>query len=99
MFTLKLYRGHTVRILEVESVSLFAAGPVAKLADEVKDRTNDVREIACVLPNNPNGCVFYVTKDFKKVGAERWRFDNAQFYNYAYLENSSGATTEKIYPF
>lgn len=104
MFTLKLYRGHTVRILEVESVQIFAAGPAAKMADEVEKRTNDVREIACVAPGAPNGYAFYVTKDPKKLGtrfmsAERWKLESANFYDYAYLENSSGATTARIYAY
>ena len=94
MFTIKLYRGHTMRLLQAESVQIFAAGPATKMADEVKDRTNDVREIA--LSGSQDGSqVFYVSK------AKCWaNQDNpTDVYNYAYIENALGATTEKVYPY
>ena len=94
MFTLKLYRGHTIRILEVESIQVFAAGPAAVLPDDPKNRTNDVREIACVVPSKHTGEVFYITQDIRKM-----RQTGCEVYNYAYLENANGSTTERIYPY
>lgn len=94
MFTLKLYRGHTVNVLEVESIQVYPAGPPDKMPDDPKDRTNDVREIVCVVPGKHTGEVFYITGDIHKM-----RACDFAVYNYAYLENANGKTTEKIYPY
>ena len=96
MFTIKLYRGHTMRLLQAESVEIFSAGPLEKTAPNPKDRTNDVREIS--LCGGPNGCeVFYLAKE----GVKCWvsELQSQSLYNYAYVENDRGATTEKVYPY
>lgn len=92
MFTIKLYRGHTIKIVQADSIEVFAAGPAAKMADDPKQRTNDVRELSAVNEGKGNQ-VFYICK--QKCYADV----HSSVYAYAYIENAAGATTEKIYPY
>lgn len=94
MFTVKLYRGHTSRYVQAESVEVFPAGPLDGIADDPKYRTNDVREISVVNGNTNE--VFYV------ASSQCWAHTlkgSPGVYNFAYIENEKGSTTEKIYPY
>lgn len=94
MFTVKLYRGHTSRYVQADSVEVFAAGPAAGIAEEPKDRTNDVREISIVVEGSNNNRVFYVAK------GPCWVHEASavDVYDVAYIENECGATTERVAP-
>lgn len=94
MFTLKLYRGHTSKFIEAESLEVFSAGPASGIDEDPTKRTNDVREISCVIPGKPAGAVFYIST--QKCWASELSKD---VFHYAYIENANGRTTERIYPY
>lgn len=97
MFTVKLVRGHVMKILEAEQVNIYPAGPAAKgCAPDPEDRTTDVLEVAI---RKADGC----TEAFYVVGAGKPRpqgwADGVDFFDIAYVENERGATTEVVRPY
>ena len=96
MFTIKLYREHTTRIVQADSVEVFPAGPAEKMADDPAQRTNDVREIALVGTAD-NSTVFYVAK--VPCWAHEPPYNRRDVYDAVYIENERGATTEVVRPY
>lgn len=92
MFTVKLYKDHTIRLVQANQVDVYAAGPVSGIAADPKDRTNDVRELSCV--NGETNQVFLITQS--KEPKEGWAFPT---FDMAYIENENGATTQVIKPY
>ncbi len=95
MFTIKLYRGHSSRYVQADSVQVFPAGPAKKMADDPAKRTNDVREIA--LSGTSGSSVYYVSKTF--CWAHEAPNNGFDVYDRAYIENDRGATTEIVSPY
>lgn len=97
MLTVKLYRGHTTRIVEATSVEIFACGKAKGSDDNPKLRTNKVREIS-VLTHSGNHEVFFIADDDKQL-ANSHAGAQSHFWMGAYIENAHGATTETVRPY
>lgn len=98
MFTIKLQRGHTTRLVQADSVQIFAAGPAKQMAADPKDRTNDVREISVMVEGAGSTSinrVFYVAK----VKCWAHETEAVNVFDTVYIENDRGATTEIVRPF
>jgi len=95
MFTVKLYRGHIVRMVQADQVDIYPVGPAAGTAPEPKDRTNDVREVATILGTRTDA--FFVADTSK--GRPPGFAQEVQFFDSAFIENDHGATTEVVRPY
>lgn len=95
MFTVKLMRGHTIKILQAEQVDIYPAGPATGIADEPKDRTTEVLEV--VLKNGDATQMFPIY-DTGKPRPASWH-DTVEFFDMAYIENERGATTQVVKPY
>jgi hypothetical protein len=93
MFTVKLYKGHSIKLIQAEQIDVYAVGPATGIADDPKERTNDVREVSCHCGEKPNQ-VFYIT--VAKEPKAGWPFPA---FDMAYIENENGATTEVVRPY
>lgn len=101
MLTVKLYRGHTTRIVEATSVETFACGKAEGSDANPTLRTNKVREISVLTPGGAQE-VFYVADDkkqFENSHGSGPQFGGSHFWNGAYIENAHGATTETVRPY
>ena len=96
MFTVKLHKGHNIKLVEAKQVEVFPAGPVSGTAADPKERTNDVREIS-ITPgwgtNSEINSVVYVSRGEPKFDPP------VEWYDEAYIENDKGATTQVIRPY
>ena len=96
MLTVKLQLGHVTKIVEASSVDVYPCGPRAKMADEPKERTNEIIELSVGRGGRQND-VFYIGRDEK---APWWgKTENYWLYDRAYIENKAGKTIEVIHPF
>lgn len=86
MFTVKLMRGNTIKLVESETVHIYPAG---KAAAENEPCTDRVRGISVTLHGNMQ--VFHVGDDPTQIAGD------VDLYDCAYIENSNGATTERVY--
>lgn len=96
MLTVKLYKSHTMKIVEAEEVNIYPAGspepiPTPLGSEPMSLPTNTVREIS-VITHTGKQQAFYVS--------HYPRPDNfaleVEFYDHAYIENAHGATTETV---
>lgn len=94
MFTVKLCKGHSIKLVGAIEVDVHACGPASGTAPEPKDRTNDVREIS-IRKHDGTTEAFYVAQ---KPQPEGWA-EAIDFYDVAYIENMNGATTETVRPY
>lgn len=82
-----------MRIVEAERVSIFPAGKPEPAREGSDNRplpcTNKIRGITAEL--NGKISTFYIGHD---QSASAWEED---LYHCAYIENSNGATTERVY--
>jgi hypothetical protein len=97
MLTVKLYRGHTTRIVEATSIEVFACGRAKGSDDKPTMRTNKVREVSVVNDVNNKQEVFYIADDGEQLANSH--AGTTHFWNGAYVENAHGATTEIIRPY
>lgn len=98
MFTVKFYKGHTAKIVEAETINIFAAGAQSGSDQNPALRTNKVREIQIVVPAQAKADVYYVGEP--GVAVEGYAAeDTPYFYDVAFIENSHGATTETVRPY
>jgi len=99
MFTVKLVRQtqaaapSTIKLVEAETISIYAAGK-PEPAREPGDKsplpcTNKVRAITIEL--NGKTQTFHVGDDESAITGD------VDLYHCAYIENSNGATTERVY--
>ena len=95
MFTVKLVRGHTTKLVQAEQVDIYPAGPASGIADDPKDRTTDVLEL--VVKSGSHSEMFPIV-DTKKTKVLGWA-DSVVFFDAAYIENDRGCTTEIVRPY
>jgi hypothetical protein len=92
MFTIKLYKGHSVKIVSGSQIDVY---PAAQGQDE--NQKNDVREIFVKglggVIDGPQDA-FYVA-DPRKQRPSGWA-EEVVFYDRAIIENQHGATTEVV---
>jgi len=95
MFTVKLLR-HTnvdgpssVKLVEGETVSVFPAGKPEKNGSEIQPCTNKIRGITVELHGKVQ--TFYVGHDESAI------MGDVDLCQCAFIENSNGATTERVY--
>ena len=89
MLTLKLMKGHTIKIIEATEINIY---PAHKSEDGRMD--NKIREVAGTRYDG-NSFAFYVADEQKQDGFA----DCVEFYKCAYIENAHGATTEKVHAY
>jgi hypothetical protein len=95
MFTVKLVRGHTTKIVQAEQVDIYPAGPASGCAPDPKDRTTDVLEV--VIKSGTHQEAFPIVNT-KKTEVSGWA-DGTVFFDAAYIENDRGCTTEIVRPY
>jgi hypothetical protein len=93
MFTVKLCKGHTMRLIEAVEVNIYPCGRAAGGDDDPSKRTNKVREIA-VETSTGQHLAFYVgyEPDTHLTGVTDW-------WDGAFIENAHGSTTENVRPY
>lgn len=97
MLTVKLVRGNTTKIVEAVEVDINAAGKPDPLSEEGKEdtqprpMTNKVRAIKAYLHDGKEAW-YYVASSDADCGNGA-----LELWDYAYIENAHGATTEKVY--
>jgi hypothetical protein len=102
MLTVKLYRGHTTRIVEATSIEVFACGKAEGSDEKPTLRTNKVRELSVVNDVNGKQEVFYIADDGEQFANSHGSgpyLGGGHFWNGAYIENAHGATTETVRPY
>ena|ERR1035441_6180228 len=97
MLTVKLFRGHAIKIVEAEEVNVFPSGHAEGSEQDPRKRTNEVREIEVSTNNRTQGDAFYVA-DPSKPRPEGYA-ECIEFYDSAYIENARGATVEVVRPY
>ncbi len=91
MFTVKLFKGHTIKIIGANEINIYASGnPSAAPAE----RTNEVREISVCNLDGAHQEAYYIA-DRNKPRPQGFAED-VVFYDCAYIENTNGATTETV---
>ncbi len=90
MFTVKLRRQDAMYLVEAEKIYIYPAGkPDGAEGSTLGQCTNKIRQIVAKLDGKPQ--VFYVGMDAAQITGD------VDLYDYAYIENSNGATTERVY--
>lgn len=97
MLTVKLCKGHRMKIVEASEVEVFPCGRAEQSDEKPEARTNKVREISLTRWNGSHD-VFYVsdeavTPENSHAGPDEETFDCA------YIENAHGATTERVHAY
>jgi hypothetical protein len=96
MLTVKLYKGHTIKIVEATEVNVYNCGPAPGSADDPRKRTRAVREVAG-LGWHGGSFAFYVVDPDVPVPEDHHGFaPQVDFWDVAYIENAHGATTETV---
>lgn len=94
MFTVKLFNGHAVKLVCGEVIDVYAVGP-AQPDDPDKKPSTNVLEVSVSLQNDSKA--FYV-RDKTQPHPENFGKD-IKFFDMAFIENASGATTHKVKPY
>jgi len=94
MLTVKLYKGHVMKVIEAVEVNIFPCGKAEGSDQDAKLRTNRVREIALARYGGHTE-VFYVSDG----EAENQAGPGIETWDVAYIENAHGATTETVRPY
>jgi hypothetical protein len=91
MFTVKLVRNNTMRLVEAETINIYPAGlpDTEGTADNPAPLTNKIRGISVTLGGKME--VFHVGDDPSQITGD------VDLYECAYIENSNGSTTERVY--
>ncbi|HLW51299.1 MAG TPA: hypothetical protein VKW06_00525 [Candidatus Angelobacter sp.] len=97
MLTVKLCKGHTMKIVEASEVEIFPCGRAPNSDAEPEKRTNSVREIAVTRWNGSHD-VFYVSDGPVNDKVAHSGVD-VEYFDCAYIENAHGATTEKVHAY
>jgi len=99
MFTVKLIRGKVTKIVEASSINIFPAGTPSNKADviskeenpSVPQATNKVREISVETQRGGQPETFFIGyEDATCIHGP------VELWDCAYIENSHGATTERV---
>lgn len=98
MLTIKLMKGHTMKIVEATEVNIYPAGkpelvPTKKGAEPMELPTNKIRELSVKLYTGQQEAFYISDGDLtphEHLGSIETLWDCA------YVENAHGATTEKI---
>jgi hypothetical protein len=95
MLTVKLMKGHTMKIVEATTVNIFPAGkcepvPTPQGSEPMELPTCKVREISLDTYRGVKEAYFV-----GNAGAE-CQYGPVELWDCAYIENVHGATTEKI---
>jgi hypothetical protein len=86
MFTVKLMRNNCITLVEAEKVHVYPAG-TPETTDGIA--TNKIRAVSVSLMGKME--VFHVGDDPKHFGGD------VDLYECAFIENSNGSTTERVY--
>jgi hypothetical protein len=96
MLTVKLMRGHTIKIVEATEVNVYNSGPAQGSEQDPAKRTGDVREVAGRSWDGKT-FAFYIVDPYKPIPSDHYGFAlEVDFWDCAYVENAHGATTETI---
>lgn len=96
MFTVKLQKGHTMKIVEATEVNVYNCGPFPGSDTDPNKRVVDVREVAGTSRDGES-FAFYIVDPNKPIPADRYGFaPELEFWHCAYIENAHGATTETV---
>lgn len=95
MFTVKLYKGHSIRLIQTSQIDVHPAGPLSAMAADPKDRTNDVRELDC--KDGDSNQVFMIAGS-REPGLKQ-TLRGFPVFDMAYIENEAGATTQVVRPY
>lgn len=102
MFTVKLCRGHVIELVEAKKVSIFPCGRSENSDNDPTKRTNQVREVA-VITSDGNSVVFYIADSPDHIknshAVPELMALSTEHWDCAYIENSNGATTERIHAY
>lgn len=99
MFTVKLCKGHSIKLVEAVEVNVYPCGPALGSDKDPKKRTNALREIAGITPEGTS-FAYYVCDRSKPIPKDNFGFaDVVEFYDCAYIENARGATTETVHAY
>ena len=99
MFTVKLFKGHSIKFIEAVEVNIYPCGPAPGSDRDLTLRTNEVRSIEGMTPEGKS-FAFYVTDASKPIPNGRFGLaEKVDLYDCAYIENSRGATTERIFAY
>jgi hypothetical protein len=96
MLTVKLCKGHTIKIVEATEVNVYNCGPAPGSEQDPGKRTGDVREIAGSSWDGKS-FAFYIVDPDRPIPEDHYGFArDVEFWHCAYIENAHGATTETV---
>lgn len=97
MFTVKLMKGHSVKLVQAEEVNVFRSSQGIGVA-EVSITTYQRGLDDCVKADKPAHAAAYFIADTRNKPRPKGFADNVDFYDKAFIENQHGATTEVVNP-
>lgn len=93
MFTVKLYKGHAIKLVSAKEVNIFSS------LKGNNDEPIGVAEISIQsgMADGPDQQAFFIADTRNRPRPAKFA-DTVEFYDSAYIENQHGATTQIVRP-